>query len=61
MLFRSSSLPQLARDEQNIATDYLLYGVAMENYAGNLLRSVLAQSKNEYLIQNTGGKVTGTV
>jgi len=54
-----SGIPELAVDRQNIATDYLLYGVSQNNDAGNILRTLLAQAKNEAFIAATGGKITG--
>lgn len=56
-----ASIPELAVDRQNIATDYLLYGISQDNFRGNLLRTLLAQAKNEAFLSAAGAKITGIV
>lgn len=56
-----AGIPELAVDRQNIATDYLLYGVSQNNFNGNLLRTLLAQAKNEAFLSAAGAKITGIV
>jgi hypothetical protein len=56
-----AGIPELAVDRQNIATDYLLYGVSQDNLNGNLLRTLLAQAKNEAFLSAAGAKITGIV
>lgn len=56
-----SSIPELAVDRQNIATDYLLYGISQNNANGQLLRTILAQAKNSSFLSNAGAKITGVV
>lgn len=56
-----SGLLEAAADRQNVATDYLLYGISQDNNAGNLLRSILAQGKNNVFLSIAGAKITGIV
>lgn len=56
-----TSLPSLAADEQNIGTDYLLYGMSQTNDSGNLLRTIMAQAKNQYFLGNAGVRIKGVV
>lgn len=56
-----NSLPELAADKQNIGTDYFLYGVGQNNYAGNIFRTIIAQGKNNYFLSDAGAKITGVV
>jgi hypothetical protein len=41
-----SSLPSFAEDSQNIATDYMMYNMAANNPAGDLVKTLMGESKN---------------
>lgn len=49
-----SSLPFYAADTNNLGTDALLYGCAAPNSTGEIVKSILAQAKNNQLIGQSG-------
>jgi len=49
-----SSLPFYGADSNNLGTDALLYGCAAPNSTGELVKSILAQAKNNQLIGQSG-------
>lgn len=54
-----SSLPGYGADTQNLGSDYLLYNMAMPNTSGDLVKSILAQAKNNSLFSNVGVRIKG--
>ena len=49
-------LPFYGADSTNIGTDALLFGMAQNNTGGNLIKSILAQAKNNQLLGLAGVK-----
>lgn len=56
-----SSIPELAIDRNNIKTVDLLNGMAQTNQPGEILKTLIIQSRNNYFLSNAGAKITGTV
>jgi len=56
-----SALPEFGADPNNIGTDYMLYGMCQDNQAGDTIKSILAQAKNNQLFGEAGIKPTGTL
>ena len=55
------SLPSYAADPQNIGTDLLLYGLCQNNQSGDIVKTVMAQFKNNQTLANVGVRISGTV
>lgn len=55
------NLSGLAVDSGNIGTAYMLYNMAQDNAAGNLLKTVIAQARNEQSLVDAGVKLNGPV
>jgi hypothetical protein len=53
------AIPGYATDSQNIGIDLMIYGTAQNNAAGDLVRTILNQSKNTDTLANTGVRITG--
>lgn len=56
-----SSLPSYATDSQNIGIDTMVYGTAQNNDAGDLVRTILNQTKNIDLLGNAGVRIKGII
>lgn len=56
-----ASLPGYATDTQNLGVDTMLYGTAQDNDAGDLVRTILNQTKNNDLLANAGVRITGII
>ena len=50
-------LPFYGADSSNIKTDALLFGLAADNTAGSLVKSIIAQAKNNQLLGIAGVKI----
>jgi len=55
------NLSGLAVDSGNIGTAYMLYNMAQDNDAGNLLKTVIVQARNEQSLVDAGVKLNGPV
>jgi hypothetical protein len=56
-----NSLPSYAADSQSIGTDYLLFGMCQPNQAGDIVKSLLNQNKNNDILSSIGVRITGAV
>ena len=56
-----SSLPSYGADTQNLGTDYLFYNMAMPTTSGDLVKAIIAQSKNNSLFGNVGVQIKGII
>jgi hypothetical protein len=56
-----NSLPSYAADSQNLGTDYLLFGMCQPNQAGDIVKSLLNQNKNNDILSSIGVRITGSV
>jgi hypothetical protein len=56
-----NSLPSYAADSQSIGTDYLLFGMCQPNQAGDIVKSLLNQNKNNNILSTIGVRITGAV
>jgi len=56
-----NSLPSYAADSQSIGTDYLLFGMCQPNQAGDIVKSLLNQNKNNNVLSSIGVRITGAV
>jgi hypothetical protein len=56
-----NSLPSYAADSQSIGTDYLLFGMCQPNQAGDIVKSLLNQNKNNNILSSIGVRITGAV
>lgn len=56
-----NSLPNYAADSQSIGTDYLLFGMCQPNQAGDIVKSLLNQNKNNDILSSIGVRITGAV
>lgn len=56
-----SGLPELGVDQNNIGTDFLLYGLCQPTTSGNIAQSLLGQGKNNNALGNAGVTITGVV
>ena len=55
------SLPSYAADNQNIATDLVLYGLCQNNQSGNIVKTILGQFKNNQTLTAAGVPIRGSV
>lgn len=55
------AIPSYASDVQNIGTDLMIYGTAQNNAAGDLVRTILNQSKNTDFLANSGVRISGII
>ena len=56
-----NSLPSYAADSQSLGTDYLLFGMCQPNQAGDIVKSLLNQNKNNDILSSIGVRITGAV
>lgn len=56
-----NSLPNYAADTQNIGTDYFLFGLCQSNQAGEIIKSILNQYKNNSVLSSSGVNIRGQV
>lgn len=56
-----SSLPGYAVDSQNLGSDLMIYGITQANDSGDLVRTILNQSKNNSALSTAGVQITGVV
>jgi hypothetical protein len=56
-----NSLPSYAADSQSLGTDYLLFGMCQPNQAGDIVKSLLNQNKNNNILSSIGVRITGAV
>lgn len=55
------NLQGLAVDSGNIGTAYMLYNMAQDNTAGNLLKTIIVQARNDQSLVDAGVKLNGPV
>ena len=56
-----NGLPSYAADSQGLGTDYLLFGMCQTNQAGDIVKSLLNQNKNNNVLGSIGVRITGAV
>jgi hypothetical protein len=56
-----SSLPSYANDPGGLGTDFFLYNLCQANQAGDIVKSILNEAKNNEKLANSGVKIRGTV
>lgn len=56
-----SSLPTYAIDSSQLGTDFFLYSLCQPNQAGDIVKSILNQAKNNESLAIAGVKIRGTV
>lgn len=56
-----SSLPSYANDPSRLGTDFFLYSLCQPNQAGDIVKSILNEAKNNEKLANSGVKIRGTV
>lgn len=56
-----NSLPSYAADSENIGTDFFLFGLCQSNQAGDIVKSILNQYKNNEILGRSGVTITGRV
>jgi hypothetical protein len=56
-----SGLPSNAADSLSIGTDYFLYNMCQDNDAGNIIKAILNQYKNNTVLSNVGVRVTNII
>lgn len=56
-----SGLPELGVDQNNVGTDFLLYGLCQPTTSGNVAQTLLGQGKNNAALGNAGVTITGVV
>lgn len=56
-----SSLPGYALDTSGLGTDFFLYSLCQPNQAGDIVKSILNQYKNNEILANAGVQIRGVV
>ena len=56
-----SGLPYYGADPDNLATDLMIYSMAQNNDAGNTVKTIMAQAKNNQLLGQAGIRLRGEV